>query len=83
MTGVLTNLFAHRATVPLLAACTLLLAFLFRIVALILVKQLAEIDRGRKKWRYLIPLVPVNRKALPLKKRGVRESVSKTRSREF
>ena len=60
--AVLQNLFANRATMPLLVVGTLVFAFLFRVFALILVKQVAKSDRKRKKLKYRIPLTPVPRK---------------------
>jgi|KBSMisStaDraftv2_1062788.scaffolds.fasta_scaffold542592_2 hypothetical protein len=55
----LQNLFANRATLPILVASTLVLAFLFRICALVLVQHVARIDRRRKKLMYRMPLTPV------------------------
>jgi len=62
MAGVQANLFASRTTLRILVVGTLLLAFLFRVLAFVLVKQVAKIDRRRKRLAYLIPLTPVKRK---------------------
>lgn len=59
----LQNLFANRATLPILVASILVLAFLFRICALVLVQHVARIDRRRKKLMYRMPLTPVPRNA--------------------
>jgi hypothetical protein len=62
MAGVQTNLFASRAALRIFVVGTLLLSFVFRILAFFLVKQVAKIDRRRKRLAYLIPLTPVKRK---------------------
>ena len=56
MTGVQPGLFGGRATLSILVACTLAMALVVRVVALLLVRQVVKIQRRKKGFRYRIPL---------------------------